>query len=293
MQIWNTFKTTLLLAALTGLFLGAGFLIGGTTGMLFALVVALVMNFGAWWFSDKIALRMSGAREVSPAEMPGLYQLVEHLAQRAGIPAPRMFIIESDTPNAFATGRNPSRGVVAVTTGIMSTLSTEELAGVIAHELAHIRNRDTLIASIAASVAGAVTFLAEMATWAMIFGGFGGSEEGEEGGLGELAGSLLMIVLAPIAALVIQLAVSRAREYNADAEGARILGNPLPLASALERLEESVRNRPMDVNPASSSLYIVNPVFGGLGGLFRTHPDTSARVVRLRAMARPEYATAG
>lgn len=292
MKIWNTFRTTLLLAALTGLFLGAGFLIGGTPGMAVALIIALAMNLGAWWFSDKLALRMSRAREVSAAEMPALHQLVEQLARRAGIPKPRVFIVDSDAPNAFATGRTPERGVVAVTSGIMSTLTNEELAGVIAHELAHIKNRDTLIASVAASIAGAVTFLADIATWTLIFGGFGGSDEGDEGGLGDIAGSLLMIVLAPIAAIIIQLAVSRSREYSADAEGARILGNPLPLASALERLEASVQRRPMDVNPAASPLYIVNPVFGGLGGLFRTHPQTEKRIARLRAMAGQQLAPA-
>ncbi len=223
--------------------------------------------------------------------MPDLHQLVALMAQRAAIPKPKLYIIDSETPNAFATGRNPSRGAVAVTTGLMATLSNQELAGVIAHELAHIRNRDTLIASVAASIAGAVTFLADIATWGMLLGGFGG-DEGEEGGLADLAGSLMMIILAPIAALIIQLAVSRSREYGADAEGARILGDPLPLARALERLESSARRQPMEVNPAASPLYIVNPLAGGLGGLFSTHPSTEKRIARLHALAQPQLAQA-
>lgn len=293
MQIWNTFKVTLLLAALTGLFIFIGSMLGGQTGMLIAFGLAVLMNMGAWWFSDKLALKMSGAHEVSPAEAPELHRLVEQLAERAKLPKPAVYIIDSDAPNAFATGRSPSKGAVAVTSGIMRLLNRDELAGVIAHELAHIKNRDTLISSVAATVAGAITMLADMATWAMIFGGFGGSEEEEEGGLGELAGSLVFIIVAPLAAMLIQLAISRSREFSADATGARILGDSLPLASALEKLERGADRHPLEVNPAASPLYIVNPLRGGgLINLFRTHPATAERVARLRAMKMHELAQA-
>ena len=285
MQFGNTLKTTLLLAALTGLFMLIGSALGGRTGMILALGLAVAMNMGTWWFSDKLALKMSGARAVSNEEAPHLHQMVEKLATQAGIPKPALYLIESEAPNAFATGRSPSKGAVAVTTGLMRLLDHEEVAGVIAHELAHIRNRDTLLASLVATVAGAITMIAEMAQWALIFGGFGGSDEGEEGGgLAGMAGSILLLFLAPIAALVIQLAISRSREFKADALGAEILGNPLPLASALEKLEWSAKRQPMALNPATSHLYIVNPVFGGLASLFRTHPDTAQRITRLRAL---------
>lgn len=285
--MWNTVKTTLFLGALTGLFLVIGGALGGTTGMAIALLLAIGMNMGAWWFSDKIALRMSGAREVTAAEQPDLHQLVAQLAQRAELPMPRVYIVETPMPNAFATGRTPNRSAVAVTTGIMELLPRAELSGVIAHELAHIKHRDTLIASVAASVAGAVTFMAEMAQWALIFGGLGGGDEEEGGGVSDLVGSLAMLILAPIAALLIQMAISRSREYSADAGGARILGDPLPLANALERLEGAVQRAPAAVNPAASHLYIVNPLMGGMGNLFRTHPVTAKRVEKLRAMVTP------
>lgn len=284
-QLWNTVKTTLLLASLTGLFLVIGGAIGGQTGMLFALLLAVAMNMGAWWFSDTLALKMSGAREVTAAEMADLHQMVDALSQRAKLPKPRVYLIESEAPNAFATGRSPSKGAVAVTTGIVRLLSRDELAGVIAHELAHIKNRDTLISSIAATFAGAVSMLADMVMWGMIFGGFGGSEEEEGGGMAGMAGGLLTMILAPISALLIQMAISRSREYTADATGAQILGNPLALASALEKLETMVLQRPMAVRPATAHLYIVNPLLGGLGSLFRTHPETAKRVARLRALA--------
>ena len=289
-QVWNTVKTTLLLATLTGLFLVIGGAIGGQSGMLFALLLAVAMNMGAWWFSDTLALKMSGAREVTAAEMPDLHNMVSMLSQRANLPKPRVYVIESMSPNAFATGRSPSKGAVAVTTGIMSILSRDELAGVIAHELAHIKNRDTLISSIAATFAGAVSMLADMVMWGMIFGGFGGSEEEEDGGMAGMAGGLLTMILAPISAMLIQMAISRSREYTADATGAQILGNPLPLATALEKLEAMVHQRPMEVRPATSHLYIVNPILGGLGALFRTHPETAKRVAKLRAMANPAMA---
>ncbi len=284
-QLWNTFKTTLLLGGLTGLFLFIGAALGGSTGMVIALVLAIAMNMGTWWFSDKLALKFSGARPVTPEEMPELHRIVATLSARAGIPAPTVHVIDSPMPNAFATGRSPSKGAVAVTTGIMQTLNREELAGVVAHELAHIKNRDTLISSIAASVAGAISMIADMVMWSMIFGGIGGSEEEEGGGLAGMAGGVVAIFLAPIAALLIQLAISRSREYGADAEGAQILGNPEPLASALEKLEAGVRAHPVEMRPATAHLYIVGPVLGGLGSLFRTHPETHKRVAALRALS--------
>jgi heat shock protein HtpX len=284
-QLWNTVKTTLFLGALTGLFLFIGAALGGSTGMVIALVFAIAMNLGAWWFSDRLALKFSRARQVAQEEMPELHRIVETLSARAGIPKPTVHVIDSPMPNAFATGRSPSKGAVAVTTGIMQTLNREELAGVIAHELAHIKNRDTLISSIAASVAGAISMIADMVMWGMIFGGIGGSEDEEGGGMAGAAGGMVAIFLAPIAALLIQMAISRSREYAADAEGARILGNPGPLASALEKLEAGVRAHPVDVRPATAHLYIVAPVLGGLGSLFRTHPETHKRIAALRSMS--------
>lgn len=260
--------------------------IGGQVGMIIALVFAVGMNMGAWWFSDKLALRMSGARAVTPEEAPELHHMVETLSLRAGIPKPGVYLIESETPNAFATGRSPNHGAVAVTTGIARLLNRDELAGVIAHELAHIKHRDTLISSIAASIAGAISMIADMAMWAMIFSGFGGgSDEEEGGGIADMVGGFLMMILAPIMAMIIQMAISRAREFSADAGGAQILGDPLPLASALEKLEWAAGRVPMDARPATSHLYIVNPMMGGLAGLFRTHPPTEQRIAKLRAMA--------
>ena len=283
-QLWNTVKTTLFLGALTGLFLVIGAAIGGTTGMIFALFLAIAMNMGAWWFSDKLALKFSGAREVTPAEAPELHRMVEVLSARAEVPKPTVHIIESPMPNAFATGRSPAKGAVAVTTGILQTLNREELAGVIAHELAHIKHRDTLISSIAASVAGAISMIADMLMWGMIFGGLNGSDD-EEGGMAGVVGGMATIILAPIAALLIQMAISRSREYGADAEGARILGDAEPLASALEKLEAGVRAHPVELRPATAHLYIVGPVLGGLGSLFRTHPETHKRVAALRKLS--------
>jgi len=279
MQMWNTVKTTLLLAGLTGLFVVIGGALGGQTGMIFAFGLAIVMNMGAWWFSDKIALKMSGAREVSKAEALDLHLMVEKLARNAQLPKPRVYIIDTPMPNAFATGRSPNHSAVAVTTGLMHILTPDELGGVIAHELAHIKHRDTLIASVAATIAGAVSMLADMAMWSMIFGG----SDDEEG---SPAGGLLTLIFAPIMALLIQMAISRSREFSADAGGARILGSPLPLATALEKLEWHAKNQPpVAVSPATSHLYIINPLKGGLVGLFRTHPDTAERVARLRAMS--------
>jgi len=283
----NTIKTTLLLGSLTGLLMLIGSALGGTGGMIFAFFFAIIMNMGAWWFSDSIALRFSGAREVSPAEAPELHRMVESLSTQAQMPKPRVYMIDSPAPNAFATGRSPEKGAVAVTTGITQLLSRDELGGVIAHELAHIKHRDTLISSIAATIGGAISMLADMALWATMFGGFSSDDEDNGGGL---IGGIVMIIVAPIAALLIQLAISRAREFSADEGGARILGNPLPLANALEKLEawshsQMGQMNPMRVNPATAPLYIVNPVLGsGLAGLFRTHPPTEERVARLRAM---------
>ncbi len=284
----NTVKTTLLLGGLSGLLVLIGSALGGTSGMILAFVFAIVMNMGAWWFSDSIALRFSGAQEVSPEAAPELHHMVGQLAQRAGIPKPRVYMIDSPAPNAFATGRSPEKGAVAVTTGITNLLTYDELAGVVAHELAHIKHRDTLISSVAATIGGAISMLADMAMWSALFGGFSGNDDEEGGG----AGSLAMIFIAPIAALLIQLAISRSREFSADESGARILGNPLPLANALEKLENWSHSRHANmqvnpVNPATAHLYIVNPMMGGgMLSLFRTHPPTEQRVQRLRAMAR-------
>lgn len=291
MQLWNRMKTTLLLTVLTGLLILIGSTIGGQLGLGIAFVLALAMNMGAWWFSDTLALKMSHARPVSAAEAPALHEIVETLAIRANLPKPGVYLIESDTPNAFATGRNPSKGAVAVTRGLLRLLDRDELAGVIAHELAHIKHRDTLISSIVATVAGTITLLAEVAQWTLVFGGLGSSEDEEaQGGLAGLVGSLVLIIVAPIAALLIQLAISRAREFSADAGAAYILGDALPLASALEKLEWAAGHAPMRVNPAASHLYIINPLRGGLAGLFRTHPHTDERISRLRAMARRQLA---
>lgn len=277
----NFFKTFMLMAALTALFMVAGQAIGGRVGLTYALGMALFMNFFAYWFSDKLALKMSGALEVTQTEAPELHQMVQELSIKAGIPKPRVYIIQADTPNAFATGRNPEHAAVAVTSGIMSILNRRELEGVLAHELAHVRNRDILISSIAAVFAGAISHLATMAQWSMIFGG---GRDDEEGG-GNLIGSILMMILAPIAALLIQMAISRSREYMADRAGAQIVGEPLPLANALVKLEEWNHRLPMHVNPAQAQMYIVNPLTGqSFATLFSTHPPIQERVARLRQM---------
>lgn len=275
-------KTFVLMAVLTALFMAAGQALGGSQGMTMALVMAVAMNFFAYWFSDKMALAMSGAREVSQEEAPELHALVASLASRAGLPKPRVYMIPQDTPNAFATGRNPDHAAVAVTEGLWRLLTREELEGVLAHELSHVKNRDILISSIAAVMAGAISYLATMAQWAMLFGGGRRDDEGEGGGL---LGGLLMMIVAPIAAMLIQMAISRSREYLADATGAKLCGHPASLASALKRLEEYNHRLPMDVNPATAQMYIVNPLTAGnLAGLFSTHPPTAERIKRLLAM---------
>jgi heat shock protein HtpX len=281
----NTLKTAFLLTLLTVLLVMLGSAVAGTRGMVFAFVLSLVMNMVSYWFSDRIALAMTGAREVSPAQAPELHRIVEELATLARIPKPRVYVVDSPSPNAFATGRDPQHSAVAVTTGILRLLDRDELAGVLAHELAHIRHRDTLIASVVAAVAGAITMIANMAQWALFFGGFGRSRDDENSG--SLLGSLLMIILAPLVATLIQLAISRSREFAADAGGAAISGQPLALASALEKLEAYSRRVPLQVDPAAAHLFIVNPLRGGdlLASLFSTHPPVAERVARLRQMA--------
>jgi heat shock protein HtpX len=282
----NMFKTVLLLTALTVLMLIVGRLIGGTSGMLFAFVLALGINFFSYWFSDKIALRMARAEEVSEAEAPELHSVVNSLAMYARIPKPRVYWIKTDSPNAFATGRDPSHAAVAVTTGLLNMLDRTELEAVLSHELGHIRNRDTLIMTVTATIAGAITMIAHIAQWGLIFGGMGGRDDEHGGGIADLAVGLLMIILAPIAATIIQLAISRAREFEADAAGAQISGHPLALASALQKLEATVQMRPMHVSESAAHLFIVNPLGGGgWVNLFRTHPTTEERVRRLEAMA--------
>jgi heat shock protein HtpX len=279
----NTLKTFILLAGLTGLLMAIGSAIGGSNGLMIALVFAGIMNFVGYWFSDKIALAMSGAQPVSENEAPDLYRLVRELCLRANLPLPRLYVIPSPTPNAFATGRNPEHSAVAVTSGIMNILSRDELEGVIAHELAHVKNRDILISSVAAVVAGAITQLAHMAQFAMIFGGMGRDRDDNEGG--GLLGGIAMMIIGPIAAMLIQMAISRSREYQADATGAQICGRPQSLANALMKLEHGNRRLPMDVNPAQAQMYIVNPLTGGgIANLFSTHPPMAERVKRLQEM---------
>lgn len=277
----NMFKTALLLAILTALLVLVGGAIGGQQGMLIAFLFALAINFASYWFSDRIVLAMYGAQPIEESEAPGLYRIVRTLATRAGIPMPRVYLIPSETPNAFATGRNPQHAAVAVTEGILRLLDEAELEGVLAHELSHVRNRDVLIATIAATLAGAITYLAHMAQWAAIFGGRRDDEE-EGGGV---VGTLLMAILAPIAAMLIQLAVSRAREFQADASGARLAGKTWGLARALEKLETASQAIPMEAAPATAHLFIVNPLSGRtLLRLFSTHPPIEERIARLRSM---------
>jgi len=277
----NMFKTALLLAILTALLVLVGGAIGGQQGMLIAFLFALVINFASYWFSDRIVLAMYGAQPIEESEASGLYRIVRTLATRAGIPMPRVYLIPSETPNAFATGRNPQHAAVAVTEGILRLLDEAELEGVLAHELSHVRNRDVLIATIAATLAGAITYLAHMAQWAAIFGGRRDDEE-EGGGV---VGALLMAILAPIAAMLIQLAVSRAREFQADASGARLAGKTWGLARALEKLETASQAIPMEAAPATAHLFIVNPLSGRtLLRLFSTHPPIEERIARLRSM---------
>jgi heat shock protein HtpX len=273
----NTFKTAFLLTALTLLLMFVGRVFGGEKGMLIALIFAVVLNFVSYFFSDKIALAMYRAKPVTREELPRVYQIVERLSQKIGIPMPKIYVIPSESPNAFATGRNPNHASVAVTQGILNLLNDEELEGVIAHELGHVRNRDILISSIAATIAGAITYLAEIARWGMIFGGYERDRDSRGGGFG----ALLMLILAPIAAMLIQLAVSRSREYQADESGAHFTGNPYALASALAKLDAYSKRVPLPATPSTAHLFIVQPFLGSLGNLFSTHPPIAKRIERL------------
>jgi heat shock protein HtpX len=275
----NTFKTAFLLTLLTLLLMFIGRAFGGQNGMLLALAFAAVMNFVSYFYSDKIALRMYRAQPVTREELPRAYAAVERLTQKIGIPMPKIYVIPNDSPNAFATGRNPQHASVAVTQGILNLLNDEELEGVLAHELGHVNNRDILISSVAATVAGAITMLASMARWGMLFGGFGGRDDRDRGGG---IGAILMLFLAPLAASLIQLAVSRSREYQADATGAHFTGNPYALASALSKLDAYSRRLPLQATPSTAHLFIIQPFLGmSFGNLFSTHPPIAKRIERL------------
>ncbi|MDY0276156.1 MAG: zinc metalloprotease HtpX [Desulfomicrobium sp.] len=280
----NRFKTTFLLSLLTVLLVIMGGALGGKGGMMIAFVMAAVMNFGSYWFSDKIVLKMYKAKEVTRMDDSGFYQLVERLANRAKLPMPKVYIIPDQSPNAFATGRNPQHAAVAATEGILRILSTEELEGVMAHELGHVKNRDILVSTIAATIAGAISMIGSMLQWGAMLGGGRDSEEG--GGALGMVGALAMAILAPIAAMLIQMAVSRSREYLADATGAEICGKPLALANALAKLQNGVRAVPMaEQRPATAHMFIVNPLKGGgMASLFSTHPPMEERIARLKAM---------
>jgi heat shock protein HtpX len=278
----NTMKTFVLMGLLTVLLVVIGNLLGGQGGMMLAFLFAIVMNFGSYWFSDKIVLRMYKAREITQADEPRLYGLVADLAQRAGLPMPKVYLIPDAQPNAFATGRNPEHAAVAMTEGIVRTLSTDELRGVLGHELAHVKHRDILVGTIAATMAGAISMLANMAHMAMIFGG-GRSSDREEGG--SPLGGLVMMIVAPIAAMLIQMAISRSREFLADEGGAQISGNPMSLANALRKISARVEQIPMNASPSTAHMFIVNPLTGGgLMKLFSTHPPMEERIARLEAM---------
>ena len=274
----NTFKTAFLLTALTLLLMFIGRIFGGQNGMLLALIIAAVLNFVSYFFSDKLALAANRAQPVTREQLPRAYQIVERLTQRVGLPMPKIYVLPTDSPNAFATGRNPAHASVAVTHGILGVLNDEELEGVLAHELGHVRNRDILISSVAATVAGAVTYLADMARWGMIFGGYERDDNNRGGGLG----AILMLFLAPVAAFLIQLAVSRSREYQADETGAQFTGNPYALASALAKIEAFSKRVPMAATPSTAHLFIIQPFLGmDFASLFRTHPPTAKRIERL------------
>jgi heat shock protein HtpX len=277
----NTLKTTFLLTALTLLLVLAGEYFGGQNGMILAFIIAAAMNFFSYFFSDKIALAMYRAQPVTREQLPRAYAVVERMTQRIGLPMPKIYVIPTDSPNAFATGRNPNHASVAVTHGILNLLTDEELEGVLAHELGHVKNRDILTSSVAATLAGAITILARMGFWASLFTGYGGDSRDRRGGGG--LGALFMLILAPIAATLIQLAVSRSREYQADATGAHITGNPYALASALEKLDAYSKRLPMAASASTAHLFIVAPVISArdLAGLFSTHPPIPKRIERL------------
>src|SRR6516164_9476132 len=276
----NTFKTALLLTAMTLFLLFVGQAFGGERGMVLALIFAAIMNFVSYFFSDRIALAMYRAQPVTREQLPRAFAAVERLTQKIGIPMPKMYVIPTDSPNAFATGRDPQHASVAVTHGILELLNDEELEGVLAHELGHVNNRDILISSVTATIAGAITMLASMGRWAMIFGGYGGRDREDRGGGGLTA--LFMLIVAPIAASLIQLAVSRSREYQADATGARYTGNPYALASALQKLDAYSKRLPMQATPSTAHLFIVAPLLGiNFASLFSTHPPIAKRIERL------------
>ncbi len=275
----NSIRTALLLGALTGLIMIIGRYLGGTHGMVIAFFFAMIMNFGSYWFSDKIVLKMYRARPVSEAEASDLHRIVRQLAQQASLPMPRICIMPSESPNAFATGRNPQHAVVAVTQGILRLLNEDELKGVLAHELAHVKHRDILIGSIAATLAGAIMMIASMARWAALFGGFGSRDDDDGGGM---IGLIAMSIFAPIAAMLIQMAISRSREYAADAAGASFAGSPYGLASALQKISSASRQIPMKANPSTAHMFIMNPLAGkSLMSLFSTHPPVEQRIRRL------------
>ncbi len=276
----NSVKTVFLMTAMMALFLLVGYALGGNSGMTIAFIFALIMNFGSYWFSDKIVLKMYRAQEVTREQSPKFYKMVEQLAQNANLPMPKVYIINDPTPNAFATGRNPKNAAVAATTGILQSLSNDEMAGVMAHELAHVKNRDILVSTIAATLVGSITYIAQMAGWLAMLGR-GNDRDGGSG-----LGGLILIILSPIIAMLLQMAISRSREYMADAGGAQISGNPMALASALEKISRGNQIKPVNhSSPATAHMFIINPMFGGMGKLFSTHPPTEERIRRLREMA--------
>ena len=277
----NTFKSTLLLVVLTLFLIFVGDWVGGRNGMVLAFVLSVVFNFGTYFFSDKLALRMYNAQPVTREQLPRAYAAVERLTAKQGLPMPKIYVLPTDSPNAFATGRNPQHASVAVTRGILDLLDDEELEGVLAHELGHVKNRDILTSSIAATLAGAITMVARMGFWASMFGGGGGGRDRDRGGGG--LGALFMIILAPIAASLIQLAISRSREYEADATGAAVTGNPYALARALQKLDGYSKRIPMQASPSTAHLFIVAPLLGsgGFANLFSTHPPMKERIQRL------------
>jgi len=276
-------KTTVLLGVLTAILIGIGTMAGGRRGAEIAFVFAAVMNFGSYWFSDRIVLASYGAQPLDASTAPELFSIVQELSHSAGIPMPRLYLIDSDTPNAFATGRNPHNAAVAVTRGIMRMCSRDELKGVLGHELSHVINRDILTSSIAATLAGAIMMLASMLRWGAIFGGLGGRDEDERGGI---VGLIVAAIVAPLAASLVQLAISRTREYQADASGAKLVHNPMSLANALRKLESANERIPLDASPATAHMFIVNPLSAeGFQRLFSTHPPIEERIRRLEAMA--------
>mgnify|MGYP001815613955 CR=1 FL=1 len=280
----NQVRTTILLAVMTALIIWIGQLFGGRQGMIIALLLAAGMNFFSYWYSDKIVLKMYRAQEVSPQQAPELYEMVQTLSRQAGLPMPKLFIIPKEAPNAFATGRNPEHAVVAVTQGLLNLMDRDEVTGVLAHEMAHVKNRDILIGSIAATMAGAIMVLASMARWTAIFGGGSNDDEGGGGAIGLIAMSLL----APFAAVIIQMAISRSREYLADSTGAGFAGKPEGLARALDKLGRYSKKLPMNANPSTAHMFIVNPLSGrSLMSLFSTHPPLEERIARLRGDSKP------